>query len=327
MAGAQKHGDAERAHAGAGGSCHSFADEIRLFPAAASPASWVCDTEQPRPTPPRDGQSADGLGLMGLLPASLSSFSLLPAGKQQRSSLWLDSSGGQEVAQAHDWSEAAASAALCSVSMRNDDRFARSPPGSAASELATARAAAEQGEARSPSFLDLDFDDSSFDEQLSEFRVVRFDHCKPEAVGVGVYFEKMSAPECGVRVARLQPGGAADVEGSIAVGDVLVSVDDVDVAGIASMNDLARLVLGEEGTSVRLCMQHGQEGTGAGVGTRARTEGRSGADRKGAGRSGGGTRGKRDEVNGGDYEIILLRSRPQTTQAPPAKVRQGRYRQ
>jgi len=73
--------------------------------------------------------------------------------------------------------------------------------------------------------------DSSFDEQLSEFRVVRFDHCKPEAVGVGVYFEKMSAPECGVRVARLQPGGAADVEGSIAVGDVLVSVDDVDVAG------------------------------------------------------------------------------------------------
>ncbi len=69
-----------------------------------------------------------------------------------------------------------------------------------------------------------------FDEQLG-FRVVRFDHCKPEAVGVGVYFEKMSAPECGVRVARLQPGGAADVEGSIAVGDVLVSVDDVDVAG------------------------------------------------------------------------------------------------
>jgi hypothetical protein len=73
----------------------------------------------------------------------------------------------------------------------------------------------------------------AFDEQFAEFRVVKFDHSKPEAVGVGVYFEKMSTPEsrCGVRVARLQPGGSADVEGSIAVGDLLLSVDDINVAG------------------------------------------------------------------------------------------------
>lgn len=61
--------------------------------------------------------------------------------------------------------------------------------------------------------------------------MVKFDHSKPEAVGVGVYFEKMSESRCGVRVARLQPGGSADMEGSIAVGDLLLSVDDINVAG------------------------------------------------------------------------------------------------
>ncbi len=82
------------------------------------------------------------------------------------------------------------------------------------------------------------------------------------------------------------------------------------------MNDLARLVLGEEGTTVKLCMQHGFLKEGAGAGAGAGAEGR---------RNG---RGKRDEFQGrGNYEIFLLRSRPQTTQAPLAQVRQGRYRQ
>ena len=58
-----------------------------------------------------------------------------------------------------------------------------------------------------------------------------------------------------VRVARLQPGGPADCDGSIRVGDLLLSVDDCEVSGIACMKDLAALVLGDEGSMVTLCLR------------------------------------------------------------------------
>ena len=75
--------------------------------------------------------------------------------------------------------------------------------------------------------------------------------------------------------------------------------------GIASMNDLARLVLGDEGTSVKLRMQRSsKESAGAGL------RGGGGGDDGGRGGEG---------KNRGAYEIHLVRSRPQTTQAPPAR--------
>ncbi len=75
--------------------------------------------------------------------------------------------------------------------------------------------------------------------------------------------------------------------------------------GIASMNDLARLVLGDEGTSVKLRMQRSsKESTGAGL----------------RGGSGGGDCGRGGEgKNRGTYEIHLVRSRAQTTHPPPVR--------
>ena len=224
----------------------SFADEMAGFPAGAvvtdSPAAWV-----PERVP-------------DLLP-SLSPWSLLPldgeaqaACRQPRES---SHEGGGQVSGEH-W--AGYFAVPCSSDDPSQLELGGGQNGSRGAGTHRARVEAAQESQRRPQIDDTDVVAEAAD---AGYRIVRFSHCKPAAVGVGVYFERIPVinwvrgAQRGeiVRVARLQPGGPADCDGSIRVGDLLLSVDDCEVSGIACMKDLAALVLGDAGSMVTLCLR------------------------------------------------------------------------
>jgi len=68
--------------------------------------------------------------------------------------------------------------------------------------------------------------------------------------GVGIVFQAGQQGE-GLVVASLAVDGPAEVSGQVRAGDVLVSIDRVDVRGM-SAEDLAQYILGPPGSTVRL---------------------------------------------------------------------------
>jgi len=80
-------------------------------------------------------------------------------------------------------------------------------------------------------------------------KIVRFDHNKPTLIGVGVFFERHGDGQ--FKVARVQENGPAAASKSIHVGDILTAVDKVEVTG-RPMHELAKMVLGTEGSPVQL---------------------------------------------------------------------------
>ena len=222
----------------------SFADEMAGFPTGA------VDTDSP----------GVGAWVPDLLP-SLSPWSLLPldgeaqaACRQPRAS---SDEGGGQVSGEH-W--AGIFAVPCSSDDPSQLELGGRQNGGRGAGTHRARVEAAQESQWRPQVDDTDVVSEEAD---AGYRIVRFSHCKPAAVGVGVFFERIPVinwvrgAQRGeiVRVARLQPGGPADCDGSIRVGDLLLSVDDCEVSGIACMKDLAALVLGDEGSMVTLCLR------------------------------------------------------------------------
>ena len=72
-----------------------------------------------------------------------------------------------------------------------------------------------------------------------------------QIVGIGAVLEP--SPSGNLQVTRLVPGGPAQMQGGINVGDVLTMVDGVDVRGM-DLAKVAPLVRGAIGTTVRLAV-------------------------------------------------------------------------
>ena len=72
-----------------------------------------------------------------------------------------------------------------------------------------------------------------------------------QIVGIGAVLEP--SPSGNLQVTRLVPGGPAQMQGGINVGDVLTMVDGVDVRGM-DLNKVAPLVRGAIGTTVTLAV-------------------------------------------------------------------------
>jgi C-terminal processing protease CtpA/Prc len=74
----------------------------------------------------------------------------------------------------------------------------------------------------------------------------------PKLAGIGIYFEEVTrggVTEC--VVASLAEGGSAAASGQVVPGDIVVKIGDTEVHG-QSGEVLGRLILGPEGTMVRL---------------------------------------------------------------------------
>lgn len=76
-------------------------------------------------------------------------------------------------------------------------------------------------------------------------------------VGVGLFFA--TRPMGGLQVSQFVDGGPAQRSGLIREGDVITGVDGVDVFGLPQ-SDLAKYLLGEPGTPVRITFQRPQAG-------------------------------------------------------------------
>mmetsp|Transcript_47062 Transcript_47062/g.73646 ORF Transcript_47062/g.73646 Transcript_47062/m.73646 type:complete len:154 (+) Transcript_47062:77-538(+) len=72
----------------------------------------------------------------------------------------------------------------------------------------------------------------------------------PEKVGIGAYFQK-SADEPGALAVKSLVEGPAKKDGRIKMGDIIVSVNDIDVYS-KRLAELAEHLLGPKGSDVRL---------------------------------------------------------------------------
>eukprot|EP00960_Hanusia_phi_P011438 333778-Hanusia_phi.AAC.3 len=70
--------------------------------------------------------------------------------------------------------------------------------------------------------------------------------------GVGIFFQQEN--DGNVYVKTIVSGGAAEREGTVSVGDVIVAVDDREVVG-EPLAVLRNLILGQQGTTVKLTFQ------------------------------------------------------------------------
>ncbi len=75
----------------------------------------------------------------------------------------------------------------------------------------------------------------------------------PKPAGIGLLLERIDG-ETDIHVKSMTKGGAAERDGRIRPLDVLLSVDGHEVTGHA-LEEVFKMVLGEEGTQVRLQMQ------------------------------------------------------------------------
>ena len=75
----------------------------------------------------------------------------------------------------------------------------------------------------------------------------------PRPAGIGLLLERVDG-EDDVHVKELTPGGAVEKDGRIAILDIILSVDGVNVSGM-HLQKVFNLVLGEEGSQVTLQIQ------------------------------------------------------------------------
>ena len=141
--------------------------------------------------------------MSGVFPEALSSWSLAALGNKQQGRDGIVTN--EQRSAPHEWTQLFASP--CSVAREHD----RSSAVDTAWKPEHMYGNLEGGQRRGlgdKAFLaesEVDFTSSTFDEDVEDpaYRIVRFDHCKPASVGVGVYFEKLPASEI-IRVVRLQ---------------------------------------------------------------------------------------------------------------------------
>jgi len=152
--------------------------------------------------------SFDASGMSGLFPASLSSWSLPHSHHKVQHLDRMDAE--EQHAVGHDWTEAFAGP--CSAAPEHE-RSSFLSAADSAWKPEHVYGNLEGGQQRGPgdrAFLAAsDMQPTSPIEQYDgdfqdpTYRIVRFDHCKPASVGVGVFFEKVPASEL-IRVVRLQ---------------------------------------------------------------------------------------------------------------------------
>mmetsp|Transcript_1056 Transcript_1056/g.2051 ORF Transcript_1056/g.2051 Transcript_1056/m.2051 type:complete len:192 (-) Transcript_1056:132-707(-) len=79
----------------------------------------------------------------------------------------------------------------------------------------------------------------------------------PGQAGIGVVF-KGRKDEGQLKIASLLPGGPAELDGQLQVGDVLILVNGQNVQGLSNYGDLAKIILGKPGSTVQLVVQRNE---------------------------------------------------------------------
>lgn len=143
--------------------------------------------------------------ISGIFPKSLSTWSLAALGNKQAQGGASDPAVDEHFSSAHDWTQVFTSP--CSVASEHDRGSTAESAWKPEHLYGNLEGGKRRGLGDKAFFAqaDMHLTSPTLDDDVQDpaYRIVRFDHCKPASVGVGVFFEKVPASEI-IRVVRLQ---------------------------------------------------------------------------------------------------------------------------